>query len=133
MWIQNVSLDDIVKAWHYDPGENSILISIVDPDMEHPRAKYSFKERHNFKFFDVDSEQEHSITNEQANTLAQILIKAKQKHSNVVVHCVAGICRSGAIVECGVALGFEDTQTLRIPNVLVKTKILNCLINNGAL
>jgi len=46
---------------------------------------------------------------------------------NVIVHCAAGICRSGAVVEAGVVLGFDDTQTMRIPNTLVKTSILEQL------
>lgn len=34
MWIQNVSLGDIKRGFHIDPGPNAVLIQIVDPAME---------------------------------------------------------------------------------------------------
>lgn len=126
MWIQNVSLGDILKAWHYDPGDNSVLISIVDPDMANPVPLYPFKKQHNFRFLDVE-DGEGQITDQQAAEIAQILRNAKQNHSNVVVHCVAGVCRSGAVTEAGVALGFQDTETPRVPNLLVKRKVMEFL------
>lgn len=46
---------------------------------------------------------------------------------NVVVHCYAGIFRSGAVAEVGVILGFEDTHVFRSPNRLVKHRILKAL------
>lgn len=46
---------------------------------------------------------------------------------NVVVHCVAGICRSGAVCEIGVMMGFRDTQEFRSPNLLVKHKMMKSL------
>jgi predicted protein tyrosine phosphatase len=133
MWIQNVSKDDVVKAWHYDPGPNSMLISIVDPDMENPSAKFSFNERHNFKFLDVEDEQKHAINEQIAEKIAALLYRAKKNHTNVVVHCVAGICRSGAVVEAGIALGFQDTGTTRIPNTRVKHMLFSKLMEMGAL
>jgi predicted protein tyrosine phosphatase len=133
MWIQNVSLDDVVKAWHYDPGPNSMLISIVDHDMENPPAKYPFKTRLNFKFLDVEDEQEHAITDKQAFDIACALQLAKDLHMNVITHCVAGICRSGAVAEAGIAMGFEDTGTMRIPNLRVKHMLFEHLSDLGAL
>jgi len=129
MWIQNVSKDDVIKGWHDDPGPNSMLISIVDHDMENPSAKYPFKERFNFKFLDVEDEQENAIQRHQALRLAALLSKAKEKQMNVVVHCIAGICRSGAVAEAGVILGMEDTGTMRIPNLRVKRMVMQALID----
>ena len=133
MWIQNVSKDDVVKGRHYDPGPNSLLISIVDPDMKNPPAKYPFKERFNFKFLDVEDEQEHAISIEQVNLIAEFLVRAKKNKTNVVVHCVAGLCRSGAVAEAGIAMGFEDTETIRIPNLRVKSMLIESLVSKGAL
>ena len=133
MWIQNVSKDDVIKAWHYDPGPNSMLISIVDHDMENPPAKFPFNERHNFKFLDVEDEQEHAITEQTAEKIAALLYRAKKNNTNVVVHCVAGICRSGAVVEAGVVMGFQDTGTTRIPNTRVKRMVLDKLMEMGVL
>ena len=46
---------------------------------------------------------------------------------NVVVHCVAGVCRSGAVAEVGVMMGFRDAEAFRSPNLLVKHKMMKCL------
>ena len=133
MFIQNVSLADIKQAWHYDPGENSLLISIVDTDMDNPVAKYPFKNQLNFKFLDIEEESPVAISKQQANDIAQALIQARANKMNVIVHCVAGICRSGAVTECGIILGFDDTETYRQPNLRVKSLVLNALITLGEL
>ena len=127
-WIQNVALSDIEKGLHFDPQNNTILIQIVDHDMEFPTPKYKFIETHQYKFLDVDEDQyEHAIKQDQADSIAGVLIHAKEKGYNVIVHCVAGICRSGAVCEVGVIMGFEDTHYHRTPNFLVKKKIMNAL------
>ena len=46
---------------------------------------------------------------------------------HVVVHCHAGVCRSGAVVEVGVMMGFDDTEVFRSPNLLVKHKMMRAL------
>jgi hypothetical protein len=46
---------------------------------------------------------------------------------DVVVHCVAGVCRSGAVCEVGVMMGFNDTEVFRAPNLLVKHKMMKKL------
>jgi hypothetical protein len=46
---------------------------------------------------------------------------------NVVVHCHAGVCRSGAVCEIGVMLGFNDTEAFRSPNLLVKHRMMRTL------
>jgi predicted protein tyrosine phosphatase len=46
---------------------------------------------------------------------------------NVVVHCMAGICRSGAVVEVGVMMGFNDCEKYRQPNLRVKHKLMKQL------
>jgi predicted protein tyrosine phosphatase len=128
MWIQNVSLADIVRGYHYDAGQNSMLIQIVDPDMEFPEPACKFAETHQFKFLDIE-EQDHpsAITDHQARQIAQLLQQAVDKRMNVVVHCVAGICRSGAVCDVGVILGLQDTEGYRNPNLLVKHKLLRAL------
>ena len=46
---------------------------------------------------------------------------------DVIVHCVAGVCRSGAVCEVGVMMGFDDTEDFRSPNLLVKHKMMKIL------
>ena len=47
---------------------------------------------------------------------------------NVLVHCHAGVCRSGAVVEVGSMMGFTPTdKNIRIPNLRVKQKMMKSL------
>lgn len=130
-WIQNISLEDCKTGNHYDPGPNSLLIQIVDYDTAFPMPKYQFKEVHQFKFLDVEDtdviKYGHAITDEQAATIAKLLTTAFDNHTNIVVHCHYGICRSGAVAEVGVMLGFRDTEVFRQPNLMVKHKLLAVL------
>lgn len=131
-WIENVSLSDITKANHHNAGENSMLIQIVDPDMEFPRPLYKFKETHQFKFLDIEAndftiDEAFRCSDEQAAELVRLLQHALEKRMNVVVHCHAGVCRSGAVCEIGVMMGFNDTEAFRSPNLLVKHKMMKVL------
>ena len=121
-FIENVSLDNACKAWHFDPGPNSLLIRIIDPDMEFGQVKYPFKETAKFKFLDIeDDDVGDKITELDAQCIVRRLIHARNNHMNVIVHCVAGVCRSGAVAEFAIAaLGFQDTERYRQPNLRVK-------------
>ena len=131
--IQNVALVDVRVGHHMNVGENSMLIQIVDPGMPFPVPKHKFKEVHQFEFLDVEKDSldaeysEFAITQDQANSLVNLLQHALANNFDVVVHCVAGVCRSGAVCEVGVMLGFKDTGVFRSPNLLVKHKMMNCL------
>lgn len=132
MWIENVALSDIPKGFHHNCGPNSMLIQIVDPGMEFPVPKHEFKEVHQFEFLDLEAtdfalEPEMKITDAQAQKLVELLQHALVNRMNVVVHCVAGVCRSGAVCEVGVMMGFNDTERYRSPNLLVKHKMMQVL------
>lgn len=131
-WIENVAADDIPKRFHHDAGENSMLISITDPASWRPTPKHQFKEIHNFEFLDVErddhvDDEAMKISDADAERLVRLLEHAKEQHMNVVVHCFAGICRSGAVCEVGVMMGFQDTGRFRSPNLLVKHKMMKVL------
>ena len=130
-WIENVSLGDIPKAKHHNAGENSMLIQIVDPDMSFPAPLHQFKETHQFKFLDLETGdafgEEFKVTDEQAERLVRLLQHAMANRMNVVVHCVAGVCRSGAVCEVGVMMGFDDCEVFRSPNLMVKHKMMKVL------
>lgn len=131
-WIQNISLADVRKGFHFEPGENAMLIQIVDPPGDFPIPKYKFKEVHQFQFLDVEEddfvlEEEMRCSHEQAAELVRLLQHAFDQHMNVVVHCVAGVCRSGAVCEIGVMMGFRDTEVFRSPNLLVKHRMMKAL------
>jgi hypothetical protein len=131
-WIENVSLSDIRQGRHHDAGVNSMLIQIVDPDMEFPTPMHTFKETHQFKFLDIEekdfaSDETMRCSQEQADELVQLLQHALENRMNVVVHCHAGVCRSGAVCEIGVMLGFNDCEGFRSPNLLVKHRMMRAL------
>ena len=131
-WIENVSLGDIPRGRHHNAGENSMLIQIVDPPGDFPTPMHKFKEVHQFQFLDVEEKDEvleeaMKCSQDQANQLVGLLQYALANRMNVVVHCFAGICRSGAVCEVGVMLGFEDTGRFRSPNLLVKHRMMKTL------
>jgi rhodanese-related sulfurtransferase len=130
-WIENVSFGDVPRGRHHNAGENSMLIQIVDPDMEFPTPMHKFKETHQFKFLDLekndDADEALKVSDAQAEQLVDLLKHALDKRMNVVVHCVAGVCRSGAVCEVGVMLGFNDCEVFRSPNLLVKHKMMKYL------
>ena len=128
-WIENVAAIDVTKRHHHEAGENSMLISITDPAGWRPEAMHTFKERHDFEFLDADGgfPEECLISDTQAQEIVRLLQHAQKNNMNVVVHCTAGLCRSGAVAEIGVMMGFGDTERTRIPNIRVKHKMMKVL------
>ena len=129
MFIQNVSYIDIQKGDHYDPGWNSMLIQIVDPAFGFPTPKHQFLETHQFEFLDWEEGDfpegaEFAITDYQAESLVILLRHAFMNQMNVIVHCHAGVCRSGAVAEVGVRMGFNDSEVYRAPNSMVLNKLM---------
>ena len=130
-FIENVSMSDAILGRHYDAGPNSLLIRIQDPATEFRSVAYPFKEVHEFEFLDAEDSDgfpdECKISDDQAKTLVILLKQAILNHMNVVVHCHAGICRSGAVVEVAEMMGFTPTDKFRSPNMRVKQKMMKVL------
>ena len=126
-WIENIPLENVAKGQHHACGENSMLIQISDHDMAFPSPKHTFKQVHQFIFLDIEEESDFAITDAQAAELVRLLQHAFENRMNVVVHCHAGICRSGAVCEVGVMMGFNDCERFRAPNLLVKHKMMRVL------
>lgn len=123
-WIENCAADDIPKRFHHEAGENSMLISITDPASWRPTPAHNFKEIHHFEFLDIEDgdhadDPEMFISEAQAKELVKLLRHALDNRMNVVVHCFAGLCRSGAVVEVGTRMGFDDVEKFRSPNTRV--------------
>jgi predicted protein tyrosine phosphatase len=132
-WIENVAAADVPTGFHHDAGVNAMLIQIMDNDTTWwPEPKHQFKEVYKFKFLDIEKD-DHcidpamKISDTQAEELVHLLQHAFENRMNVVVHCMAGICRSGAVCEIGVMMGFQDTERFRSPNLLVKHKMMKAL------
>lgn len=138
--IENCSMSDIHLGHHSVFGDNTMLIRIQDPAMEFKPTKVKFAEVYCFEFLDIEDDgmtnlgdgqwtnmSEFAITDDQAKQLVSVLQSAQEKKMNVVVHCHAGICRSGAVVEVASMMGFVPTAKYRQPNLLVKHKMLKAL------
>jgi predicted protein tyrosine phosphatase len=126
-YIENVAAIDVQNGNHFDCGENSMLIQIADPAGWFPTPKHKFKEDYQFEFLDVDAKDdlvEYGCSQEQAKELVILLQRALENRMNVVVHCTAGICRSGGVVEVAVIMGFNDPGKFRLPNYFVKRRML---------
>lgn len=119
--------------------ENTILIQFADPDKVFPRVPRDFTEIHQFKCWDVtdsdpkwDQLKDGAFSADQAKQLAQILVNAWEQKQNVLVHCVAGLCRSGAVVEILVSVfKYTAMHSNRHPNYMVRRMIVDELFNLG--
>jgi predicted protein tyrosine phosphatase len=128
MWIKNYSQEDIISGSHQDPGDNSLLIQIVDPSDDFPTPLFPFKQVYQFKFGDFEDKDDYpdnlKCSDQQAEQIVAILQHAIDHQMNVIVHCFVGVCRSGAVVEVGVMMGFEESTRWRQPNLRVKHKLM---------
>lgn len=123
--ITNISAFDVSQII---PKENTVLVRIGDYINPYfPPIHGGFHSVHTFCFDDTLTDGAVSISEQHAKDIAGILKDCLTNNRDILVHCFAGICRSGAVVECGVVLGFEDGGAHRQPNVLVKHKIFKAL------
>lgn len=131
LFCENISRMDAKQGWHMDVYNKTFLIQISDVGYNNPIAKYEdhFVDRIQLNFDDTEDENEvHAINDAQAEMIAEFLQKAKRRNANVIVHCHAGICRSGAVVEAAMSIGYSDVEgRQRIPNSLVKRKVMQHL------
>ena len=128
MFITNVSLNDIKTGNH---PEADVLIQIVDPDHEFPTPKKPFAEVHRFRFWDAENDtqvdEEQKFSPRMASELTIILEDAIRRKLDVVVHCHAGLCRSGAVVEVASMMGMATLHRRRQPNMRMKSLMLQSI------
>lgn len=125
--IQNVSKKRIISGDHISPAKLSCdLIQITGAATfpPYPAMQYFFKRVEHFDFEDNDDPDDGGISDEQAKSIVAFLKESKRLDHNVVVHCFAGIRRSGAVVEFAVKdLGFSDCSEQREPNDFILKKL----------
>lgn len=129
---ENVSRLDILQGNHISVQCSPVcLIQISDVCKRQPIPKYVeyFKYILRLNFDDVEDENnKFCISDYQAQQIADFILKAKADNADIVVHCLAGICRSGAVVEAAMSVGYTyAVNRQRIPNTLVKRKVMLCL------
>ena len=133
-FIQNVSYENFEKGFHLDPTENSIAIQMIGSKNDFgyegepvpfPKPFYRYKEIYPFRINDTIDES--GITDDQAEVIVHLLKTAYKSDTNVIAHCIAGVSRSGAVVEIGKMIGFSDIKTVRRPNPLMVEKMLKFL------
>lgn len=126
MFAENCAAYQLEEGKHTNPGENSLLIQITDPDKDFPKPLHKFKEIYQFKFLDVedyDKNANQGISDAQALEITKVLLHAKFNKMNVIVSCTTGLCRSASIVDAAISLGFDELKKGRFPNIYIKTKI----------
>lgn len=128
-WIANYSLENIRNGRHLIENGNTVLIRISGagtsfPDHKDVPYRELFSSIHQFDFQDNEDFEEGAMTVGQAEQIVEVLSDALDNGQNVVVHCVMGLSRSGAVAEAGTLMGFEDLGIHRIPNVHVKALLL---------
>lgn len=130
-WIENVSVSDIAQGnHHYDFGFDQVLIQIMDPPGDFPTPKHKFKEIHRFQFLDIDDNDEADdpemfVSEEQAREIVKILRDCLNNNRSVIVHCYAGVARSGAVAQVGEHMGFMLVEGFRSPNTRVMRLMMN--------
>lgn len=136
LYVANIARRDL-ETGNYNQqlfkSENTMLISINDPAAFPPSAVTKFKDKIFVYFLDVeDVENEFAIGPNGAYRIAAAIKTAMKQNLNVLVHCTAGICRSGAVAEACEVLGFEYIGNYKQPNVLVKKRLFRELgLDNG--
>jgi len=133
-YIENISLIRAMNGDYQNEPKSSVMIRILDPDADPEKfpIKGEFSEQHIFYFGDVgydlpeDFDQSWKFNKEQAYEIASILQKAASAGKDVTVHCSAGLCRSGAVVEAALRMnedakgsGFTPRLNPRRPNTYV--------------
>ncbi|UTS52074.1 hypothetical protein [Synechococcus phage BUCT-ZZ01] len=134
MKIENLSMGDVSQGRYpsWCIQENTYLIQIQDGlswTFVNAKNRGKFAGYSQFRFDDTDRHTDaFAISDKEAEKIAEILKDCAAKKLDILVHCHAGICRSGAVVEAAVAcLGYEDPKRYRNPNTLVKRKLFKAL------
>lgn len=129
--IINLSMEEVRTGEHLPLGDDAVLIQISDHDIEPPISKQKFAKTFEFRFLDVEDQHEckdeYRISQKQADEIISILKMALEENRDVLVHCYAGVSRSGAIAEVAIEMGFEDCEYYRDPNSRVLRLLRNSL------
>jgi hypothetical protein len=141
---ENVSMVEFDKGGRSPDVVIRILDTIKEDDLNHidnlhfSENPYPDALEFQFRFDDTtDPDNAHAIQPEQAQELFNLLSNCITLEWNVLIHCVMGKCRAGAITHAAEALGqflglpVTITDHGAIPNVLVKSMILRYIYSQA--
>lgn len=109
----------IETRFPFEVGPQDWLISIIDVGCQPAQVRSPFDRVWTWCFADVQVHERGAMTPEQAQKMANVIHHAKAMQKNVWVHCTAGMCRSGAVVEVLNLLGWSIVDGFspeRVPN-----------------
>lgn len=124
-FIQNISMVDAIAGVHRDPGDNAMLIRILDiEDWNVAEPANAFSDVRIFRFDDLTAGWADPVKfarrgprQDHADDILLALSAAHMRGMNVIVHCRAGVARSGAVALIGeLVFGFEASGNQRNPN-----------------
>lgn len=128
--ITRCSAAEFLAGIHPAPSPEAVAIQITDPCCAVPRAGNAYHALHHFEFADVVSIHEptgeFAITSQQAIRIAQVLRSALAEDRDVVVHCRAGIRRSGAICKAAARYPYgNDFDYVNQPETIAEQEAVN--------
>jgi hypothetical protein len=109
----------IEQRFPFEVGPQDWLISIISQNDAPVVPAQNFGDIARFRFDDDEGHVLGSMVPKQAWRMAEIVREAARLEKNVWVHCTAGMCRSGAVVEVLGLLGWtivEEFSPQRIAN-----------------
>ena len=133
LFAHNVDYLGFKENWIVNtPREKTVLISLLDSDKQQHLPKGSTADQWFARIAmyvdDVNPPEVGAMTVKQAAELYEFLLMAYKNRCHVVVHCTAGLCRSGAVVEfLWRHFGYSEVTHVRLPN----SHILNLLEDQG--
>lgn len=131
LYTSNLSLHDVQNInfpWFIYEDNGCILIRLHNPDYEFPKGESDYL-RENFfqEVYELALEDSYIVPDETIDKLAKLIFDAKERKQNILVHCHAGISRSGAVVEVATMLGYKDIGRHRNPNRVIKENLRKAL------
>lgn len=128
-WIANIG-EGAAEQW--TPDGNTVCISITEPGRKARLPKFVDLIRETFQDFDgVKPSHEGAVlfTPNQAARIARFARKHRDQGRNILVHCAAGVSRSGAVADALLCAfqEYEDRGWPRHPNGLVRSLLKRAL------
>lgn len=111
-------------------GDYNLIV--IDDPVNQQRLKFPFRSwmhrdtivRH-FSFADCNRNEPDYMSASDLIDITEIIKKTKEEGKDLIVSCIAGLSRSGAIVQAAIDYGFKDAGNHRKPNVDILVDIKN--------